>query len=178
MQVKTHTLRRIALISAVSFGFSLPQAGYTRGLADAINAAQSQDWATAKRDAGRRDVIDQDLVEWHRLRAGEGSAQEVLDFLDRRSDWPGLALLRRRSEATIAQSNRRSILWFFDQVAPQTAVGALAYGEALIAGGRRGEGQNQIIQAWQTMAMPQSAHQAFIARHGNLLRDHHAARTD
>ncbi|MBT8153860.1 lytic transglycosylase domain-containing protein [Epibacterium ulvae] len=178
MQVKTHTLRRIALISAVSFGLILPQAGLTRGLADAMQAAQSQDWDTARREAGRRDVIAQDLVEWHRLRAGEGSARDVLTFLDKRADWPGLSLLRRRSEATIARSDPQSILRFFEQAAPQTGIGALAYGEALIANGRRTDGRAQIIQAWRTMAMPEVAHQAFLSRHGSLLRDHHADRTD
>nr|WP_246149790.1 lytic transglycosylase domain-containing protein [Tritonibacter litoralis] len=156
----------------------MPQSGFAKGLGDAMAAAQSQDWDTARREAGRQDPLAQDLVEWHRLRAGEGSASEVMRFLERRSDWPGLALLRRRSEAQIAASNTRAILQFFGQADPQTGAGALAYGNALRASGRQGEGKAVLLKAWQTMAMPESVHQAFLSQHKTLLKDHHAARTD
>ena len=35
-----------------------------------------------------------DVIEWHRLRAGEGELTEYEAFLKRRSDWPGLPYLK------------------------------------------------------------------------------------
>lgn len=178
MQVKRHTLSRIAFISMISLSLTFPQTGWSEGLVDAIAAAQNKDWDLARREAGRRDALAQDLVEWHRLRAGEGSAGEVMRFLDQRGDWPGLALLRRRSEPVIAQADRTTILRFFGGTPAQTGLGALAYGEALIASGRKTDGEAELIRAWQTMAMPEPVHTAFLAKHKKLLQAHHATRTE
>ncbi len=178
MQVKTHNLRRIAMISAAALAFGLPQTGLARGLTDAMTEVRAENWQGAFREAGRRDQLSRDLVEWHRLRAGQGSAADVLSFLDRRSDWPGLALLRKRSEATIAAANRSTILRFFERHPPQTGRGALAYGQALIAAGQRSAGQAELTRAWTSLAMPSAEHNGFVKSHGKLLKPDHARRVD
>lgn len=178
MQVKTQPLRHIAFIFALLIAQITPDGASARGLAEAMEAARAENWQAATAAAGRRDALARDLVEWHRLRAGEGSASQVLDFLSRRSDWPGLSLLRRRSEAQIARAGRRTVLQFFAEHPPQTGRGALAYGQALIASGQKTAGEAVIVEAWKTMAMATADHNAYLAQHNRLLRKHHAERTN
>ena len=47
--------------------------------------------AQAAHDGGRLSV---DVVEWERLRAGEGQFAKYFAFLRRHPDWPGFALLQ------------------------------------------------------------------------------------
>ncbi len=178
MQVKTQLLRHIAFIFAILIVQITPEVASARGLAAAMEAARAENWQAATAAAGRRDALARDLVEWHRLRAGDGSAAEVVAFLNRRGDWPGLALLRKRSEAQIARAGRRTVLQFFSAHAPQTGRGALAYGQALISSGQKTAGEAVIVEAWKTMAMATADHDAYLAQHGRLLRNHHADRTD
>ena len=62
-------------------------------LALAISAVRAKDWANAEALAKRVGGVSADIVDWLRLRAGDGSVAEAIVFRDRRSDWPGLALL-------------------------------------------------------------------------------------
>src|SRR5690606_24726981 len=67
----------------------------------ALARSAAQDWdgaAAAARPAG---ALAMDIVEWQRLRAGEGRLGDYEDFLSRRPDWPGLDWLRRRGEAAV-----------------------------------------------------------------------------
>ncbi len=43
--------------------------------------------------------IARDIAEWQRLRAGRGTFSDAIRFLETHSDWPGLALLRKKAEA-------------------------------------------------------------------------------
>ncbi|MFP4275029.1 MAG: lytic transglycosylase domain-containing protein [Paracoccaceae bacterium] len=149
-----------------------------RPLGQAMEALREGDWQLATRLALRDGPEAADVVEWHRLRAGRGSAAEVMAFLARNPDWPGLPWLRRHSETAIAKADDRTILDFFAEAPPQTGTGALAHASALMATGETGAAQAGIVLAWRTMPLSSAEHAAFLTHHAPLLAPHHPARLD
>ncbi|WP_027257488.1 lytic transglycosylase domain-containing protein [Leisingera aquimarina] len=170
----TRILALILLISA-----ALPGApALARDVGTALDLMRAEKWDQAAREAGQRHSTARDIIEWHRLRAGLGSARDVISFLERRGDWPGLAYLRRQNEDAIAGAGRDAILAFYASERPQTAEGALSLGKALIAAGRRGDGEAEIVLAWRTKAMGSAIQKAFLRDFAKLLKPHHTARLD
>lgn len=147
-------------------------------MSEAMDLMRSEKWDAALRKAGRPGSVGHDIIEWHRLRASMGSADDVLDFLGRQSDWPGLAFLRRKSEPAFTNASRAETLAFFDGLPPQTAEGALAYGKALISSGRKGEGEAEIVMAWRSMYMGSGLQDLYLRDFSGLLKKHHVARID
>ena len=94
-----------------------------RPLGWAMDAVRKGNWDVAARLAARDGPVAEDIIEWHRLRAGRGSYDDVIAFLDRRPDWPGEALLRRRSEGEVIRQSDAEILAFFSDTSPQTPRG-------------------------------------------------------
>ena len=120
-----------------------------------------------------------DITEWHRLRSGQGSLDKALAFLDRRSDWPGLKLLRKRMESALPIGQRADdVIRFFGAIEPQTGRGA----RALIAAHRaRGdlEGAHALaVRTWRTMVLSEADEDALLGAYGAILADHHEARLD
>jgi soluble lytic murein transglycosylase len=151
-----------------------PSGPLKRALAE-MRAGQ---WTVALGVAGARGSVARDIVVWHWLRAGEGSAGDVMVFLERRPDWPGLDWLRRKSEAAFADEDPDRVLAFFEDTPPQAAEGALIHAAALQARGRVGEAEAGLVLAWRTMAMGAGLQKIYLERHGKLLAPHHAARLD
>ncbi|WP_291729249.1 lytic transglycosylase domain-containing protein [Leisingera sp. F5] len=170
----TRILALILLISAALSGAP----ALARDLGTALDLMRAEKWDQAAREAGQRHSTARDIIEWHRLRAGLGSARDVMAFLERRQDWPGLAYLRRQNEDAIAGTGRETILAFYADERPQTAEGALSLGKALIAAGRRGDGEAEIVLAWRTKAMGSAIQKAFLRDFAKLLKPHHTARLD
>ena len=143
----------------------------------ALDAVRAKDWSSALTLAQKDGQIGRDIVLWHYLRSGEGNADLVLDFLGRRSDWPGIPLLKKRTEAIIAdQADAAQTLQFFQSHTPETGVGALAYAEALTASGDRASADAVLVRAWLTLDMDAEAHDAFLERYADLLGQYHTAR--
>jgi len=68
----------------------------------AFKALSGSDLAKAKDlQAGLSDPLARKLVEWERLRGGEGQAAEYLKFLSENPDWPSREQLQRRMEETL-----------------------------------------------------------------------------
>ncbi len=147
-------------------------------LRDAMEAVRIRNWEAAEAAVRQSDQIDRDIVEWHRLRAGEGSADQVLDFLERRGDWPGLPYLRRQSEDAFGDVSQSMALSFYVHGAPQTASGALTQAQVLEREGEAGAAQAGIVLAWRTLAIEPDVMETYLARYGELLKDHHIARLD
>ncbi|OIQ29186.1 MAG: tail length tape measure protein [Alphaproteobacteria bacterium MedPE-SWcel] len=151
-----------------------------RGLDTALPLMRDAHWAEALIEAGDDGSVARDVIEWHRLRAGEGRPQDIMAFLDRRADWPGLDYLRRQSEEIIATAGDATVLAFYRGAGAlrpaQTPEGALSLGDALIRSGRTDEGRAEILRAWQSMAMPADTQAAYLARHASLLAAHHETR--
>jgi peptidoglycan lytic transglycosylase len=179
MQVIKHILAVVLLICA---GLALPvaptRADDAAALARALTEMRSEDWDQAARKAGPRGSIGRDIIEWHRLREGLGSPADVLAFLERRPDWPGLAWLRRKSELTMARAGIGERLKFYETVSAQTAEGALSLATALLATGHRGDGEAEIVLAWRTRPMGSGLQARVLKEHGKLLKPHHIARLD
>ena len=136
------------------------------------------DWNEALRVSGARGSVSRDIIVWHWLRQGFGSSGDVLVFLDRRPDWPGLAWLRRKSEPTFTGADPDRVLKFYRDTPPQTAEGALNHAIALMAKGRDGDAQADIVTAWRTMPMGEGLQKDYVENFGKLLKPHHQARLD
>jgi len=175
MQVIT----RLFFILGMVFLSSLPSfAERPRPLGWAIDAARDGDWDTAARIAARDGEVAADVIEWMRLRAGDGSYSDVRAFLDRRPDWPGERRLRRQSEMVVMGQSDAAVLSFFDAVPPQSATATLRYADALRKSGRPEEADAAVVSAWRNMAMSPQEQAAFLDGYRALLTPHHDARVD
>jgi len=147
-------------------------------LVRAFEAMRAGDWTNARTIASDVSPIAYDLIEWHRLRAGKGTAEEAMLFLDLNPDWPGLEWLRKKSEPAMLDASNADILLFFKDDLPQTAQGALAHARALSAKGSVSSAEAGLVLAWQSMAIGPVTHERMLKEHGDLLKGHHNARLD
>lgn len=171
-------LRVLAVVFVALITIVAPVHAADTPVARALEAVRSKDWSTAEQELRRQGPVARDIVEWHRLRAGEGRPKEVLDFLSRRSDWPGLAYLRKQSEEAFANASTAQVMALLAYGPPQTPEGTLIMARALEASNRRDEAEALVLLAWQDMAIGPESHAAFLDRYGRLLRPYHEARMD
>ncbi|MEM6479675.1 MAG: lytic transglycosylase domain-containing protein, partial [Pseudomonadota bacterium] len=92
---------RVFFLSLLAWLALVSQASASDALKRALEARAAGNWALAVQESRAAGPVARDIIEWHRLRAREGSFEETLAFLARRPDWPGLPLLRARSEGSI-----------------------------------------------------------------------------
>lgn len=145
----------------------------------ALAAVAAKDWPAATAAVAGDGRIAADIVEWHRLRAGEGSWAEARAFLARRPDWPGLALLAEKSEAAIPEgADPDAVIGFFDGRAPQTGTGLLRLAAAYRARGRTGDAEAMLVAGWRTLLLTPEDQVALLAAQGPLLAPHNEARLD
>ena len=140
-----------ALVLALGLQTLPAGADTTQAMRTALELAAKEDWdgALAVAPSG----VGRDVIEWQRLRAGEGRLGEYEDFLARRADWPGLPLMREKGEEAVARSTdpARVIAWF-EAGLPETGTGAIAYVRALISAGRAADAETEAMRAWSTLA--------------------------
>ncbi len=143
----------------------------------ALRYVAADDWSAAA--ATVSGDIARDIVEWHRLRAGEGRLGDYEAFLARRPDWPGLALLRSEGEVAVARSTdpARVIAWFGTEK-PRTATGALALIRALIAQGRTAEAEAEAFRAWTELPFDAADQTYLLDQFGGALAVAHEVRLD
>ncbi|WP_299644222.1 lytic transglycosylase domain-containing protein [uncultured Ruegeria sp.] len=174
--------RFLALLTAVIlYLVTAPHSAQADASADlrvGLNEMRKGDWNAALRVSGQRGSVSRDIIVWHWLREGFGSSGDVLVFLERRPDWPGLAWLRRKSEPVFTGADPDRVLKFYADMPPQTAEGALNYAVALKAKGRIGEAEADIVTAWRTMPMGSGLQKSYLENFATLLKPHHAARLD
>lgn len=135
------------------------------------------DWPHAKMLAAPAGPLAVDLIEWHRLRAGDGDFTDALAFLAKHPDWPGLPLLRQNMEKTIPIDARvRDVLAFFDTQTPRTMTGALRLAQAYRALGRESDAIATAVRGW--VSFPGSDDQAdeMMAHFGAALKPAHGLR--
>ena len=149
-----------------------------RPLGWALDAMRGGDFEAAERIATRDGIVARDVIIWHRLRAAQGSYAQLIDFIKRRPDWPGMDYLRRRSEPEIIKQNNEQIIAFFGKFPAQTPRGVLAHASALAEKGLSGPAEVNLVLAWRTMPMNASSQAAFLKNHAALLKPHHDARLD
>ncbi|MCH9825373.1 MAG: lytic transglycosylase domain-containing protein, partial [Alphaproteobacteria bacterium] len=84
-----------------------------RPLSAAFHAAGRGDWAMADLLASKAAPEAQVLMQWVKLRAGKGSAEEALGFVRDYPHWPGLARLAQMSEAAVSEAGGAERIAFF-----------------------------------------------------------------
>jgi len=148
-------------------------------LAVAFEAMRGGDWGKALLLSGQVGKVEQDIIEWQRLRAAQGDFSEYLDFLARRPDWPGLAYLRKRGEAQIPDdADPKAVLTFFKGHSPATGAGVLRLVAAQHALGKTGDADAQVVLAWRTLSLTPQEQTALQKVGGKLLARHDIARLD
>lgn len=145
---------------------------------EALALADRGDWPAAVGRARAAGPLAAAVIDWERLRDGKGAFEEYQAFLARYPDWPGLPLLRAKGERVIAEGvDPRAVVAYFSAQKPQTGTGSLALIAALQALGQGQTAADEAVRAWRSLPMTDGEHALFIARHGDLLKDHHDGRT-
>jgi soluble lytic murein transglycosylase len=137
---------------------------------------KTENWTEAERVAIKDGQAALDVVLWTKLRAGDGTPREVLDFLSRNKDWPGLPYLRKRSEPVFETAETAQILAFFGDSLPQTAQGALIYARALTRNGQTSKAELMIQNAWVDFSMDQKTQDVFVSQFGGVIKPLHETR--
>jgi soluble lytic murein transglycosylase len=150
----------------------------SRPLAKAMHAMKLGDWDGATSLARKDGQAAVDVITWHRLRAGKGSYADVIAFMARNPDWPGLPWLIKRSESQIIKASHESVRAFFNAHPPQTPEGVLSYARALEHYGESKKAREVVIAAFRTMELSQSEQDNFLGPHGKILAPHIKDRMD
>ncbi len=152
---------RVALLIIALLQATHVRSDTVQAMRTALELAGGGDWdgALAVAPSG----VGRDVIEWQRLRAGEGRLGEYEDFLARRPDWPGLPLLREKGEEAVARSDdpARVIAWF-EGGPPVTGEGAVAYVRALQAQGRAADAETEAMRAWAELPFAAEEEEALI----------------
>lgn len=149
-------------------------------LARAFDLAAQGQWSAAAEAVVPLGPVAADIVEWQRLRAGDGTLTDYERFLSRRADWPGLAALRERGEAAVARSTTpaRVIRWFEGRD-PATADGAAALARALRAEGQGDKAAAMLARVWPGLRLDEAGQAQMLEVAGDALgRAQHIARLD
>jgi soluble lytic murein transglycosylase len=148
--------------------------------APAAAAMAAGDWPAAAAAAAEISPAAQSLVEWSRLRAGEGAFADYTAFLAAHPHWPGLDRLRARAEEAITDdTDPAAVIAFFDGRPPQTAPGLLRLAHALTAQGRAPEAEAAVIDAWLApLPLTPEDEALILAASAELLAQTHPARTE
>lgn len=150
------------LIMTVALAAAGPgRADTAQAMRTALELASGKDWdgALAVAPAG----VGRDIIEWQRLRAGEGGLADYAAFLARRPDWPGLPYLREKAEDKLgAVDDAAQVIGWFSSDPPQTGVGALAYVRALLVAGRVAEAESEAMRAWASLSFSEAEEIALV----------------
>ena len=153
------------------------QAGEVAGLRTALAAAGAEDWAAAT--AAAEGQVSDDIVEWLRLRSGEGQLGEYEAFLQRRPDWPGLGLLREKGEAAVARStSAERVLAWFNGDQPETVEGSFALIRAYTALGQTDAARAEAVRAWLDLSFTAEQEAALLEAYPQALAQGNETRLD
>ncbi|MCC1492197.1 lytic transglycosylase domain-containing protein [Cognatishimia sp. F0-27] len=153
-------------------------ASAAEAVGQAMDSLRAGNWAQARSQARTAGPVALDIVLWHELRAGRGDTAEVLDFVARNPDWPGMPYLRQQSEEAVAEASNAAIRTFFEAQPPRTGEGALALARAFMADGEEGAAIAEAVIAWRTLSLDQETRSGFLRDFTGFLDEHHTARLD
>ena len=171
-----HGLRLVALGLLLASPWPV-QAGEVAGLRTALAAAGAEDWAAAT--AAAEGQVSDDIVEWLRLRSGEGQLGEYEAFLQRRPDWPGLGLLREKGEAAVARStSAERVLAWFNGGQPETVEGSFALIRAYTALGQTDAARAEAVRAWLALSFTAEQEAALLEAYPKALAQVNETRLD
>jgi soluble lytic murein transglycosylase len=140
-----------------------------------LSAAEDWDGALAVAPAG----VGRDVIEWQRLRAGEGTLGAYEDFLARRPDWPGLPFLKEKGEEAVARSTTPGrVIAYFGANLPETAEGSIALVQALQATGQGDLAETEAMRAWAELEFTADEEATLLALAPEALKRVHQLRLD
>ena len=173
--------RQIAITAGIGFLMLLAplssRADDTSALKAALQRASVDDWSGAADLA--EGALSEDLVEWLRLRSGDGKLGDYEQFLARRADWPGLALLREKGEEAVARSTDPSrVLAYFGTGKPRVPAGSIALVKAYLALGRAADAETEAIRAWTELEFTAAEEDALLSLTPDALSVAHEVRLD
>ena len=119
-------LLAVLVLLTLSMTASAAPAQQDRALARAMQEMREGNWAAALIDSRGDGQVALDVILWHYLRASRGDPTQIMDFISRNPDWPGMDYLREKSEIAISEAGGDVVPRFFDGYRPQTGAGALA----------------------------------------------------
>ncbi len=142
--------------------------------ASAIEAVVVSDWETAAARAARvSDPIAREIIDWYRLRAGDGIFAEYELFLTENAGWPGLAKMRRKAELAMPEGLPSArVISFFSGQPPLTGTGVLRLEAAMPQTGTH----PIIAQAWRERELSSAERAAFLQRYPRDVGNAHVAR--
>lgn len=180
LRPELQVILRVFIVLVCLCGLWVPAQADTHAnaLERALAELRAYRWDSATQVAQADGRLAADIVEWHRLRAGHGTYDEVTEFLARNADWPGLELLRKASEKALIGQSARAVLAYFDEDAPQTATGAILLAQALQQSGDDDAAAALIQTAWLTMTMSDVEFQAFTTQFSDQIADAYVSRLD
>ena len=179
----THRLLSIARLCGISLFLlghafvSLARADATDDLRTALVAAGTRDWEKAL--AVAPPGVARDVIEWQRLRDGDGFLGDYETFLARRSDWPGLPWLHQKGEVAVVRSTTpERVIAYFKEERPSTAAGAIALINALAAAGQTEAAAKEAQRAWLHLRFDAGEQAEILGLQGSALQAAHRKRLD
>lgn len=139
----------------------------------AFEAADRGDWPAALNLArlGQNQTARQ-LIEWRYLRDRNARAPfpQIDAFVKEHSDWPSRAVLLTRAEEALdpATPPAQVVAWFASR-APQSSIGMIRLGDALIATGKTAAGTKLIRDGWMGGIFDSDVELAIVLKDGAYL---------
>ncbi len=174
------TFPQLIRLSLVSIALMIPptaRADEVQAMRTALDVAAGKDWdgALAVAPSG----VGRDVIEWQRLRDGQGRLGDYEAFLARHPDWPGLRGLREKGEVAVARStDPERIVAYFDGQPPRIGTGSVALVGALNALGRPAEAEEAAMRAWADLSFAPDEEAALVALAPDALALTHEVRLD
>ena len=124
--------------------------------------------AAAAQYAAPSNTINQSIVDWRRLRQGNGySFADYARFLIYNPGWPGESSMRAAAERAMRPGEHAgTVLSFFAVQKPQTGNGWAQWAQALLASGRPVEGLAAAREAWAAGDLGPEHETALYSRFG------------
>ena len=141
----------------------------------AFDSAHKQkfDWALSAIHKAHNKLLAK-VLEWqYYVTPGSGAEfGEITTFIKANPDWPQQATLERRAEEAITAATPKSaIIDWFDQHAPTSVDGAMAYGKALLDQGRADEATDLVRKFWISGNFGQAQERIFLNNFEEQIRD-------
>lgn len=174
-------LARMDKIVAPLRDYDLP-ADDTAKLTAAFKALAARDLAKAKDVQNSiSDPIARRLIDWERLRRGQGQAADYLKFLSESPDWPSREILQRRMEETLFEEGGDTdvIATYFKNGAARSPAGMAVQASVHLAHGETAQAKALAVKIWREQDLPANLEKGFLDRFGSMLTvDDHRWRLD
>jgi soluble lytic murein transglycosylase len=145
-------------------------------LNEAIKAVVGSDAKVKDLQASIRDPLALKLIEWLRLRRGQGQAADYLKFLAENPQWPSREILQRRMEETLFEEGGDTdlIATYFKDGAARGPAGMAVLASVHLAHGEKDKAKALAAKVWREEDLPETLEKGFLARFGSMLdaQDH------